>query len=126
MTEEISGFALPFKIDPNTGQVARLSGTDKLKANIEHILLTGINERVMRRDYGGGLRQLLHDPNNEALRAIAQHQVAKAITRAEPRVALAQVSVQIDKAMVYIDLHYTVRRTRQQESLSVPIGLGGI
>jgi hypothetical protein len=126
MTEEINGFALPFKIDPNTGQVARLSGTDKLKANIKHILLTGINERVMRRDYGGGLRQLLHDPNNEALRAIAQHQIAKAITRAEPRVALTQVSVQTDKALVYIDLQYTVRRTRQQENLSVPIGLGGV
>lgn len=126
MTEEISGFALPFKIDPNTGQVVRLSGTEKLKANIKHILLTGINERLMRRDYGGGLRQLLHDPNNEALRAIAQHQIAKAITRAEPRVALTQVSVQVDKAQVYINLQYTIRRMRQQESLSVPIGLGGV
>jgi phage baseplate assembly protein W len=126
MTEKISGFALPFKINPNTGQVARLSGTEKLKANIRHILLTGINERVMRRDYGGGLRQLLHDPNNEALRAIAQYQIAKAITRAESRVALTQVSVKSDKDKVYIDLKYTIRRTRQQESLSVPIGLGGV
>jgi phage baseplate assembly protein W len=133
MTEEISGFALPFKIEPNSGRVAWLSGTDKLKANIKHILLTGINERVMRRDYGGGLRQLLHDPNNEALRAIAQHQIAKAITRAEPRVALTRVRVQVDKARVYIDLLYTVRRTRQRDHLSVPIehlsvprSLGGV
>lgn len=126
MSEKISGFALPFKINPNTGQVAWLSGTEKLKANIKHILLTGINERVMRRDYGGGLRQLLHDPNNEALRAIAQHQIAKAITRAESRVALTQVSVKSDRDKVYIDLKYTIRRTRQQESLSVPIGLGGV
>ncbi len=122
MTEDISGFAIPFRIDRNSGKVAWTTGTDKLKANIKHILLTGLNERVMRRDYGGGLRQLLHDPNNEALRAIAQHQIAKAITRAEPRVSLTQVKVEVVDEQVYIDLLYTVRRTRQQEQLSVPIG----
>ncbi|MFZ1985643.1 MAG: hypothetical protein WAU91_14590, partial [Desulfatitalea sp.] len=68
MSDEISGFSIPFRIDPESGQVAWAQGLDKLKENITHILLTGINERVMRRDYGGGLRQLVHDPNNEALR----------------------------------------------------------
>ena len=65
--------------------VAWTSGPEKLKENIKHILLTGLGERVMRRDYGGGLRQLVHDPNNDALRAIVQHQIAKAIGQWEPR-----------------------------------------
>lgn len=126
MNEKISGFSIPFRIDPASGRVAWASGMDKLKENITHILLTGVMERVMRRDYGGGLRQLVHDPNNEALRAVARHQLAKAIQRYEPRVQLNSLKVQVDGACLYIDLRYTVRRTRQPQALSVPIGLGGI
>lgn len=126
MSEEIRGFSIPFRIDPDSGQVAWAWGADKLKENITHILLTGLHERVMRRDYGGGLRQLVHDPNNEALRAVAQHQIAKALHCHEPRVQLNSLSVQAEGACLYIDLRYTVRQTRQVENLSVPIGLGGV
>jgi uncharacterized protein len=126
MSEEISGFSIPFRIDPASGRVAWASGMDKLKENITHILLTGLQERVMRRDYGGGLRQLVHDPNNEALRAVARHQIAKAIQRHEPRIQLNSLELQVDGACLYIDLRYTVRQTRQAQTLSVPIGLGGI
>ena len=62
MSEKYSGFSFPFHIDAS-GRVAWTSGPEKLKENIKHILLTGLGERVMRRDYGGGLRQLVHDPN---------------------------------------------------------------
>lgn len=126
MTDEIFGFSSPFRINPNTGGVASASGPDKLKENIIHILLTGPGERVMRRDYGAGLRQLVHDPNNEALRAIVQHQIAKAVGRWEPRVAVDQVRVAVIGASLVAEILYVVRRTRQFQSLSVPIGLGGV
>lgn len=126
MTEEIYGFSSPFRINPNTGGVASARGADKLKENIIHILLTGPGERVMRRDYGAGLRQLVHDPNNEALRAIVQHQIAKAVGRWEPRVAVDQVRVAVVGAALVAEIIYVVRRTRQFQSLSVPIGLGGV
>ena len=126
MTEEIYGFSSPFRINPNTGGVASAGGADKLKENLIHILLTGGGERVMRRDYGAGLRQLVHDPNNEALRAIVQHQIAKAVGRWEPRVAVDQVRVAIDGGNLVAEIRFVVRRTRQLQSLSVPIGLGGV
>jgi len=126
MTEEIFGISSPFRIDPNTGGVALVSGTEKLKENIIHILLTGAGERVMRRDYGAGLRQLVHDPNNEALRAITQHQVAKAVNHWEPRVAVEQVRTAVDGGSLIVEISYVVRRTQQFQSLSVPIGLGGV
>lgn len=126
MTEEIFGISSPFRIHPDTGGVATVSGTEKLKENIIHILLTGAGERVMRRDYGAGLRQLVHDPNNEALRAIAQHQVAKAVNRWEPQVAVDQVRTALDGGSLVVEITYVVRRTRQFQSLSVPIGLGGL
>jgi phage baseplate assembly protein W len=128
MAQSIRGPSFPFRIDASGG-VAEQSDGDKLKENIINILMTGIGERVMRRDYGAGLRQLLHDPNNDALRAIAQHQVAKALARFEQRVLLQDLQIDQDTAGesgVSIRLQYLIRQTRQTQQLSVPVGLGGI
>lgn len=126
MTDEIFGFSIPFRIDPETGGVARASGSEKLKENVVHILLTGIGERVLRHEYGGGLRQLVHDPNEAARGAIVQHQIAKSIAQWEPRVLLENVAVTQKDGTLIAEISYTIRRTRQQRSVSVPIGLGGV
>jgi phage baseplate assembly protein W len=120
MSEEISGFSIPFRIDPGGG-VAQEQGDEKLKENIIHILLTGVGERVMRRDYGGGLRQLVHDPNNDALRALVQHQVAKSIGEWEPRVLVQGVTIAGDGGTLTIRVDYVVRRTRARDSIAVPL-----
>ncbi len=124
--EAIRGFSIPFRIDPATRSVVAASGVEKLEENIVHILLTGKGERVMRRDYGGGLRQLVHDPSNDALRAIVQHQIASSIGRWEPRVLLEEVTTRQEGAELVAEIRYLVRRTRERRSLSVPIGLGGL
>lgn len=127
MSDTILGFSIPFRLDPASGGVAVQSdSSEKLKENLIHILLTGDGERVMRRDYGGGLRQLVHDPNNEALKAIVRHQIARSIIRWEPRVEVQSVTVRQQQGTLIADLQYRIRRTQQPESLSVPIGLGGI
>lgn len=126
MSDTIRGFSLPFRIDPNTGGVAQESGSEKLKENIIHILLTGVGERMMHRKYGGGIRQLIHDPNNDALKAIVQHQIAKAIAQWEPRILLQSVAVTLQNGTLTAELSYILRQTREPQSLSVPIGLGGV
>ena len=127
MSDTILGFSIPFRLDPASGGVAVQSDTpEKLKENIIHILLTGNGERIMHRAYGGGLRQLVHDPNNEALKAVVQHQIARSITRWEPRVEIQSVTVRQEQGSLIAGLRYRIRRTQQPESLSVPIGLGGI
>jgi phage baseplate assembly protein W len=126
MSEDIRGFSLPFRIDPASGGVVQASGPEKIKENIVHLLLTGVGERVMRRDYGGGLHQLVHDPNNDALRAIVQHQLAKSIGQWEPRVLLQDVTVTQQDGTLVVELRYVIRRTQQPQSVSVPLGLGGV
>ena len=125
MNEHIQGFSLPFRIG-HDNNVVQAAGPEKLKENIIHILMTGIGERVMRRDYGGGLRDLVHDPNNDALRAVVQHQIGKAIGQWEPRVQLRQVNVIQQEGTLIADIHYVIRETQRGEQLSVPLGLGGI
>ena len=124
MTDRIFGFAFPFRLE--SGAVATTSNIAKLNDNIAHLLLTTVGERVMLRNYGAGLRQLLHDPNNDAMRAIVQHQVAKAIGTYEPRVLVQAVNVTQDKVagVLNIGVQYVVRQTKQVQTVSVPVGLG--
>jgi hypothetical protein len=126
MSDPVFGFAFPFRIE--AGGVATESGIRKLNDNIAHLLLTTVGERVMLRDYGGGLRQLLHDPNNDAIRAIVQHQVAKAIGTYEPRVLVQAVTATQDApaGVLNINVQYIVRQTNEVQTMSVPIDLSGI
>jgi phage baseplate assembly protein W len=127
MANNINGCLFPFQIDASGG-IAVVKSDDKLRNNVIHLLLTAVGQRVMRRDYGGGLGQLLHDPNNDALRAIVQYQVAKAIGTYEPRVLVQSVNVTRDELQggLTIGVTFTVRRTRQVQQVSVPLGVGGI
>ena len=123
MDDEIRGFSIPFRIDPTTGGIAVQSGDEKLKENLIHILLTRIGERVMRRAYGGGVHDMLHDPNNDALRTLAQHQIGRAIAEWEPRVLLQGLDITQQHGELFIHIRYVVRRTRQAESVSLPLGV---
>jgi phage baseplate assembly protein W len=129
VNDDTTGFSFPFRIDPATGGVAKTSGSDKLKENLKHLILTGIGERVMRRDYGGGVWQVVGDPNNDALRAIVQHQIAKTITRFEPRALLQEVVVTEDNVgagTLWVKIRYIDKKRQNTEHLSVQFGLGAI
>jgi phage baseplate assembly protein W len=123
LRREVSGISLPFRLE--AGGVATARGVEKIRENLAHILLTDVGSRVMRRGYGAGLRQLLHEPNNEALRALAHQRVAAAIQEHEPRVLLQGVSTEQRDATLFIRIDYVVRRTRQPESLTLPLDLAG-
>src|SRR6185295_13030099 len=81
MAEEIRGFAFPFAIDSRTGGVAAAVGSEKLRQNLKHLLLTRFGERAMLREYGGGVSGLYQENIDDGLIAVARHQVAKAIVR---------------------------------------------
>lgn len=126
MTQEIRGFSIPFRLDPATGGVVQNAGDAKLQENLIHILLTRVGERVMRRDYGGGVHQLVHDPNNDALRALVEHQIAKAVGQWEPRVLVQDVTVTQQNATLVAHLRYIVRRTQEPGQVRVPFAAGSL
>lgn len=124
MTDAIRGIAFPFRIDPFSGSVASQSGDEKLRQNIVHIIMTGIGERAMRRAYGGGMQQLVHDPNNDIMRKVVQHQIAKSLGQLEPRILLTGIQITQDESTLILRISYIVRRTKVAQVLSVPFGIG--
>jgi uncharacterized protein len=90
---EPAGAAFPFGIDPRTGGVAVAHGSPKLRQNLEHLILTGVGERFMAREYGGGLGQMLQANINDGLLAVARHRITGAIVRYEPRVLPHDIAV---------------------------------
>lgn len=76
-------------INAHTGK--RLDGIEHVKQSIRDILATRIGTRVMRRDYGSRLYELVDNPMGELLRTELFAATAEALERWEPRFALDRV-----------------------------------
>jgi phage baseplate assembly protein W len=86
-----------------------LSGLEHLRQSIRDILTTPIGSRVMRRDYGSRLFELVDRPVNATWMADAYAYTAEALDRWEPRIQLDQVSISgiTDEGWPVIDLYGT-------------------
>ncbi|MCG7878348.1 MAG: GPW/gp25 family protein [Candidatus Thiodiazotropha endolucinida] len=76
----------------STGQM--LSGVDHLRQSIEDILTTPIGTRIMRREYGSRLYQLVDAPINRALFVEIYSATSEALLNWEPRFDLTRVRVE--------------------------------
>lgn len=79
-------------INASTGK--RMSGVDHLKQSIRDILTTRIGTRVMRRDYGSRLPELVDNPTGELLKVELFAATAEALVKWEPRFRLDRVYLQ--------------------------------
>ena len=90
-------------IDATTGRT--LSGKAHLRQSITDILRTPVGSRVMRRDYGSRLFNLIDAPVTPSFKSECYAAVAEALDQWEPRFKLTQVKiVRIKKGQVTFDL----------------------
>ena len=73
---------------------ALLSGIDHLRQSITDILTTPIGSRVMRRDYGSRLYELVDAPINNATIVEIYAATADALAKWEPRLVVNRVRVE--------------------------------
>ncbi|MFF3703884.1 MULTISPECIES: GPW/gp25 family protein [Pseudomonas] len=78
-------------LDRRTGLA--LSGIEHLRQSIEDILTTPLGSRRMRPDYGSKLRRFVDLPVNDGWKSAVQAEVARALSRWEPRLKLERVRV---------------------------------
>lgn len=89
--------------DAMTGQA--LSGQQHLRQSVADILRTPIGSRVMRRDYGSRLFELIDEPVNARWKTECYAAVAEALARWEPRLALKKVRViSVSNGQVTLDI----------------------
>ena len=91
----------------NTGQP--LSGIDHLRQSIIDILTTPVGSRVMRRDYGSRLYELVDAPMNRATLVDIYAATAEALLKWEPRLVLKRVRVSeitVGKATLFLEADY--------------------
>lgn len=90
------------------------------------ILSTDRGERMLRPDFGAGLRSFVFGPMNQTTLQQIQTRVQEALVKWEPRISVEQVKVTIDPSnpgLLRIAITYMVRVTNTLQNLVYPFFL---
>ena len=100
-----------------------LSGAALVRQSILIILDTQPGERVMRPDFGCGLRRYLMEPNTPATRAAIAGEIQAALRTWEQRIAVGTVDVvpTDDPSTVLVSITYTLARDQSVDTLQVTV-----
>ncbi|HGU6626973.1 GPW/gp25 family protein [Citrobacter youngae] len=81
----------------NPDGTGQLTDTDQLWNSVRDILTTPLASRVMRRDYGSMIPDLLDEPQNEVTRLQCMSAAVIALKMWEPRIALNGINISYSK-----------------------------
>ena len=108
----------PFHFD-GRGRTALTDDVDHIRDMIEEFLFTGAGERVNRPDFGGGLLQVVFEPNSEALASTLQRTAQAGLQRYLGDLITVQVLVaSTEEATLRVDVRYIVRRNGETRTAS--------
>ena len=111
------------------GRWSYSSDEESVQEVIRNILLTKPGERLMRKDFGAGLMDFIHQPNNQTTRSLMANVVKKSIEHWESRVVVENVEVlpvQGSLTVVQILIRYQMRFTGAVNQLNLSLALNQI
>lgn len=115
----------PFHFD-HRGRTAQTDPSDYICDLIEQVLLTAPGERVMRPDFGSGVRQLVFAVASPEIAATTQFLVQSSLQQWLSDVIIVEsVEVQVQDSTLFITVQYVERRSQTQgiAQISVPGGV---
>ncbi|MBK9647220.1 MAG: GPW/gp25 family protein [Deltaproteobacteria bacterium] len=121
------GVGFPLQVGGD-GHVRWSEGEEDVRQSIRLTLETAQGERLGSREFGGGLRDLLHLPNTLTTHARIEERIRAALTRWEPRVRVSSVEVHEDPeepSSAIATITYRLVATQTPGSLSVVVRLQG-
>lgn len=100
----------------------RISDVDHISQSIADILRTPVGSRVMRREYGSLLSQMIDQPQTPALELQIMAACYMAILKWEPRVGLTSITTarQFNGQMV-VEVNGQITDTGESLSLTLPV-----
>lgn len=102
-----------------------LSEIKHIEQSLEDITSTPIGTRIMRREYGTLLADLLDNPISDSLILQCYSTIYSAILRWEKRIQVSQISISsIEAGAMVIDLECVLSKTGQMLNLNIPVKLG--
>ena len=120
------GWSFPVRPEAVGNDVARAEYEEDIRQAIRIILETSPGERVMRPDFGSGLRSMVFEPVSYTTAALLKQRVEQALVVWEPRIDLREVTVTVNgvaRNRLDIDIGYQVRATNIFYNLVYPFYL---
>jgi phage baseplate assembly protein W len=120
------GVGWAFPVAHDKGDAAMAQGEEDIAQAIRVILGTNPGERVMRPEFGAGLKQFVFEPASTATLELIRQRVEESLIDFEPRIEVLSVKVTTRDSggqQVLIDVSYRVRATNTKHNLVYPFYL---
>ena len=121
------GISFPPRVGPD-GRISWSSGEQSVRESIRIVLMTDQRERIRLPQFGGTLHRFLFEPNTVVTRRRIQDQIAVALARWEPRVAVQSIEVEedvTDPNAAIATITYRLVATQSVERVSLTVTLAG-
>ncbi len=117
------GWRFPVSVSRVTGQIGESAHEDSIAESIKIILGTSRGERIMRPEFGCGLKSYTFAETNYTTLNDIEADVKNALVMWEPRIIDVEVNCQNDGAVLYVNVSYVVRSTNNPFNLVYPFYL---
>jgi uncharacterized protein len=119
------GWTFPPRLEPD-GSTSMVAFEEDIHQSIHIILGTNPGERIMRPDFGAGLRDFVFEPINTTTMTRVRKRVREALIDWEPRIDLDEVQVEADRGArnkLLVAIRYRVRASNTLHNLVYPFYL---
>ncbi len=119
------GWASPPEVD-TSGNIALAAYEEDVRQAVLIILGTAKGERLMRPDFGAGLKALVFEPINTTTKELVKLRVQEALTEWEPRIDKVTVNVSAaarSLGQLQIGISYRIRSTNTFYNIVYPFYL---
>ncbi|AYA02337.1 baseplate assembly protein [Acinetobacter sp. WCHAc010034] len=104
-----------------------LSELDHIRQSLEDLISTPIGSRLMRREYGTQVANLLDQPTSEALYLKCYSTIYSAILRWEPRIQISQLYIsEVNQGQTVLNLEGTIVQSGQSLNMNIPLLVGAL
>jgi len=121
------GWSFPPTFNQQSGDVQLVSDEKDIDQALEIIITTNLRERVMRPDFGCGIRDFVFEPLDTSLKTYLRDVIDTAITYHEPRIDVGSVSVAQStdpiEGKLLIEVEYKIRATNTRYNKVYPYDL---
>jgi uncharacterized protein len=110
--------AFPFHIGADGRAAAPATIDEHVRGEIIQLLLTNPGERPFLPNFGGGLRRLVFERNDDVTAGLSKALVSQALSNwLGTRVKVETLEVTTDESMLAVDLRYRVIATNQEKQM---------